>query len=119
MMTAAEVILFTLVAAALAASSQYFFKKALPRFRLNVKEVVSLIKDRMIIIGILIYLAALGFYLVALHSGALSFVYPTFASSFIFIMLISKYTLGERLGAKRIIGVLLIVVGIIVIAMTY
>ncbi|MGC8587155.1 MAG: EamA family transporter [Candidatus Micrarchaeia archaeon] len=119
MLNAAEVIGFTLIAAALAAYAQYFFKKALPRFKFNLKEIVALAKDRTIILGVLIYVVGLGFYLVALRSGALSFVYPTFASSFVFIMLISKYMLGEKLNSRRIAGVLLIVVGIIAIAMTY
>lgn len=54
-----------------------------------------------------------------MENGDLSFVYPTFASSFIFVILFSKFGVGERIGITRVAGVLLIVVGIAIIAMTF
>lgn len=109
----------TVVAALLAAFAQYFFKKSLPSFRFNAREIISLLRRRMVLLGLLIYFVGLGIYLVALYHGQLSFVYPVFASAFVFTLLISRYMLGEKIGTARALGVVLVVVGIAVIAFTY
>lgn len=114
------IILITLVAAALVSVAQYKFKLGTRRkFKLNADGLMDLLLRRDIIIGVGIYGVSLVIYLVALAQGQLSFVYPTFASSFIFIMLISKYVFHEEFGWKRYMGMLLILVGILIISMTY
>ncbi len=118
-MEAIAIIGITLFAALLASIAQYFFKKAMPHFKFNAKEILALFKNKTILLGILIYFIGLGIYLIALYHGQLSFVYPTFASSFVFTLLISKYMLGEKVNAARAIGIVLIVIGIIAIAFTY
>lgn len=114
-----EVIGITVFAAFIVAIAQYIFKEHLHKFGGNIKEVVGVFKNRWIIIGLIIYMIGLPIYLFALDNGQLSFVYPTFASSFVFILLISKYALKEKVGKIRVLGVMLVVLGIAVIAMTY
>ncbi len=109
----------TVFAALLAAIAQYIFKRALPKFRFNAKEVLGLFRNRLILLGLLVYFADLAIYLVALYYGQLSFVYPTFASSFVFVLLFSKYMLNEKVGLARTLGVVMVVIGIISIAFTY
>ena len=109
----------TLVAAAIAAVSQYIMKNAVHKFTFNIKGWISLFKNKMLIVGIGIYLFSLIFYLAALSSGELSFVYPTFASTFIFVFLIAKFKLNESITIKRGAGLMLIIIGIILVALTY
>lgn len=119
MLSETSIIIVTLVAAMIAAVAQYLFKSAMPKFRFNLHDILGLLKNRSILLGLLIYLASLGLYLVALDSGQLSFVYPLFSSTFVFIMLISYLVFKERIGWGRWAGVLLIILGISLISLSY
>lgn len=114
-----EVIGITVFAAFIVAIAQYIFKENLHKFGGNIKEVIGVFKNKGIIIGIIIYFIGLPIYLFALANGQLSFVYPTFASSFVFILIISKYALHEEVSKIRILGVVFVILGIVIIAMTY
>ncbi len=118
-MLEAYLIATTLSAAAIAAFAQYLFKKSVPRFRLDKYGILGLLANKGVWAGSLAYLASLAIYLKALGSGELSFVYPTFASTFVFVALISRFALKEKLGAKRIAGIALVLIGIAVVAFTY
>ena len=117
-MDAVLIILITFIAAFFAALAQYFFKGALPKFSFNMKEMLSLFRNKGIVTGIIVYFIGLGFYLYALRSGELSFVYPVFSIIFVFVALIGMIKFKERLGIKRIAGLALIIIGIVVIALT-
>ncbi len=93
MATEIYLIITTLFAAAIAALAQYLFKRSVPRFRLGLEGVRALLTEKGIWAGGLAYLASLAIYLKALGSGELSFVYPTFASTFVFVALISHFAL--------------------------
>lgn len=112
-------IVTTLAAAAIAAFAQYIFKKSVPRFKFNKDGIMGLITNKGIWIGGITYLASLAIYLKALGSGELSFVYPTFASTFVFVALLSHFVLKEKLGPKRIAGIAMVLVGIAIVAFTY
>ncbi len=118
MLSTMEVVALTVLAAAVVAFAQYLFKKGVPKFSASIGGVMSLLGNRLVVAGALTYMAGLGVYLVALGSGQLSFVYPAFSSTFIFVILISHFKLNERIGYLRIGGVALIIIGIIVIALT-
>ncbi|MDE1768378.1 MAG: EamA family transporter [Candidatus Micrarchaeota archaeon] len=116
MLSSIEVILLTLVAAAIVAYAQYTFKRSIHKFRFDAHGVLSLLSNRTVMLGMLVYLVGLVFYLLALGSGQLSFVYPAFSSTFIFVMLISHYKLGEKVGYGRLAGILLIIAGIAMVS---
>ena len=68
--------------------------------------------------GLIGYAAALVLYIIALSGGQLSVVYPVFASSFIFVALISAAVLKEKITPVRAIGVLLVFIGISIVAIS-
>ncbi|MGC8629066.1 MAG: hypothetical protein ACP5T4_02550 [Candidatus Micrarchaeia archaeon] len=114
------VVIITLLAALMAAYAQYLFKRYLKKFGLRLKEAVASMLERHVIFGIFLYALSFALYIVALHGAPIvSFVYPIFATTFIFVFLIAKYRLGEPIGKLRTVGMLLIVVGIIAITFTY
>ncbi len=113
------ILLTTLLAAALAAYAQYLFKKNVPSFKLNIKEILNLSKNRYLVIGIILYALSLLIYLVALSSGELSFVYPIFSSTFIFVFILSAFVLKEKISRIRVAGLALIILGIIIVSLTY
>jgi uncharacterized membrane protein len=113
------IIAVIMVSAVLAAIAQYIFKRNLNAFKFNINGIWSLAKNRAIILGLIVYAVSLVVYLGALRYGDLSFVYPTFASVFIFVLLISKFKLNERISLHRALGVALVIVGIAIVAVTY
>ncbi len=115
----AEIIALTVFSSFLASFAQYLFKKNLPRFEASIRGLFSIIKNKFVVIGLLIYIVSLPIYLFALKNGALSFVYPTFATSFIFVLLFSKFGIGEKISLSRVIGIILVIFGISIIALTF
>lgn len=119
MVDTASIIAVTLVAAAIAASAQYLFKRSVAKFKMNLSGIWKVMTKRNMMIGLAMYLASLVFYLYALHEApVVSFVYPIFSSSLIFVLLISKYVLKERTSVRRIAGMMMIIAGIVVISFT-
>ncbi len=114
----ALVIAITTLSAFIVAVAQYIFKRSLGGFKFNTKGIFGVLSNKGVLLGIFIYFVSLGIYLTALSSGELSVVYPIFASSFIFVLIISAALLGEKINAFRITGVLLIVLGIALVAST-
>ncbi len=119
MLSELEIMLTTLAAALIAATAQYLFKKSVPKFELSPRGIKHLLSSAGIWIGGILYIGSLAVYLEALGSGELSFVYPTFASTFIFIALISYFLLKEEMGPKRVAGIALVFIGIALVALSY
>jgi multidrug transporter EmrE-like cation transporter len=119
MLSVALVILITLAAAVIAAAAQYIFKKSAKEFKLNIEGIINTFKRRSTLLGLTMYLISLIVYLYALHETPIvSFVYPVFASSLIFVLLISMYALKERVNLHRVLGIILILLGIVIISFT-
>lgn len=119
MLSTVEVIAITLLSAVIAAWAQYVFKRNLWEFKFNFKGLMKVCTNRNMILGGTMYTVSLLIYLYALNSAPLiSFVYPTFASSFVFVLLVSKFALKERVNLHRVLGIALILIGIIVVAFT-
>ena len=112
------VIFITLVAAFIAALAQIIFKKNIKGEIKGAKGIIKLAKNRMVILGVCMYLMSLIVYLYALRDAPLSFVYPTFASTFIFVFILTAVIIKEKYSIYRIIGVLLIFIGIFIIGIS-
>lgn len=112
------VIFLTLVAAFITSYSQILFKRGLSRKLNSVMDIIATLKNRTIILGLLGYVVSFSLYLYALSGSQLSIVFPIFASSFIFVTLMSWALLKEKISAVRAVGILLIFVGILMVAYT-
>ncbi len=109
------VILITLVAALIASLAQLLFKRGLTKKLGSISDFIALLRNRNIMVGIVGYFASLAIYLYALGNGPLSFVYPIFASTFIFVFLVSTFMLHEKFSVRRASGVLLVFLGILIV----
>ncbi len=112
------VIFITLVAALMASAAQVMYKKGLTTKLRKMSDFVKLLKNKLVVGGLILYIIALLVYLYALSSTALSVAYPIFASTFIFITIISVFMLGEKITLKRALGTILIFIGIFIIALS-
>lgn len=110
------VIFITLVAALIASFSQLYYKKGLKMKINNLADGIDALKNRNIQLGVLGYIVSLVIYLYALSNAQLSVVYPIFASTFIFVAVLSAVLLKESLSRTRILGVLLVFLGVVIIA---
>jgi drug/metabolite transporter (DMT)-like permease len=112
------VILITLVAALIASFSQILYKKNIGKRIESTRDMINVFMKKNVLLGLFGYAISLVIYLFALSKSQLSIVYPTFASTFIFVTLLSGFVLKEKIGAKRIIGMALIFIGISIIAIS-
>ena len=112
-------VLTVLLAAFLAAMAQYIFKRGMPRFDMSMRGFMALIGSRQVLLGLMVYAAGLVIYLYALSTSELSFVYPTFASVFVFVLILSKFMLKEQVTLPRALGVAIVIIGIVLVALTY
>ncbi len=112
------VILITLVAALIASFSQTLYKKSMTKKIEGAREMLRTFIRKPILIGFAGYAFSLVIYLYALAKAPLSIVYPIFASTFIFVTILSVFVLKEKINSKRIAGMVLIFFGIVIIALT-
>jgi drug/metabolite transporter (DMT)-like permease len=112
------VIVITLIAALITSFSQLLFKKGIKKKLNSLKDMFGLIRNWRVVLGVVGYVAGLAVYLLALSRAPLSLVYPIFASTFIFVAVISFLVLKEKASALRIAGVLVIFFGIFLVSLT-
>ncbi|HUC39012.1 MAG TPA: EamA family transporter [Candidatus Acidoferrum sp.] len=112
------IIFITLIAALIASFSQTLYKRGMTKRLDSIKEIVFMFKKKPILVGFFGYLVSLAVYLFALSKAPLSVVYPTFASTFIFITILSAVVLKEKINTIRIAGMAVIFIGIVVVALS-
>jgi len=66
-------------------------------------------------VGIALYAISTIFWLSALSKKPLSYVYPFTAASYVLVLILSYFVLGEHFGLQRIIGVGIVVAGLYII----
>jgi drug/metabolite transporter (DMT)-like permease len=109
--------LLTLIAALVSSFAQMMFKRSVKKVD-NLWHLIGLLKNKGVLIGLAGYFAGFLLYIAALSGGQLSIVYPIFASSFIFVTLISATLLKEKITLIRAVGVLLVFIGISIVAIS-
>lgn len=112
------VIFITLIAALIASFAQILFKNSMVSTLSGIRSILRLFLKKKVILGFMGYIISLVIYLYALKAAPLSVVYPTFASSFIFITLLSAIFLKERINKTRLAGIVLVFIGIVIIGIS-
>jgi drug/metabolite transporter (DMT)-like permease len=80
------------------------------------RAAILFLRNYYILGGVVLYGIGFFLWLAALTKFELSYAYPIMASVYIFILLLSWLLLGEHISAVRIIGTLVIAVGIAIVA---
>ena len=68
--------------------------------------------------GFVAYGASMVLWLFALSRVELSFAFPFVSLSYVGIILVARFALGERIDRRRVLGSILIVTGVIVVSLT-
>jgi len=95
------------------AVGQIEFKRGAGLFDLTFNGMIT---NYHIITGLCLYACATVLYLVALKEGELSLLYPIIATSYIWVLLFSKYFFDEPVNMINAFGVCIIIVGITLIS---
>ena len=103
-----------MIAAILGAFGQYFYKTGAESAS---KTIISWITNYRIILGILCYVTIMFLFFLAFRiGGPLTVLYPIYATTFIWSLLIGVFMLGEKVNIFNIFGIGLIILGIYLIA---
>ena len=75
----------------------------------------GLLKDKVFLFGFSLYALSSVFYIFALKFGDLSLVYPLVSLAYIWIIILSKILLDEKINKYKIAGTSFIILGVILI----
>lgn len=81
----------------------------------NAKTIIGIITDKYIIAGLMFYGFALIFWLGAMSTLEISFMYPMLSLGYVIVAVMAFIFLGENIALARWAGIALIVVGSILI----
>jgi uncharacterized membrane protein len=112
------IIFITLIASLLASFSQILFKTGMTKKLKSLSDIIHQLENRRVLLGFIGYASSLVVYLYALSNSQLSIVYPTFASTFIFVALLSAVFLKEKISMLRAMGIAVVFLGIAMVALT-
>ncbi|MBW2995473.1 hypothetical protein KY312_03895 [Candidatus Woesearchaeota archaeon] len=96
------------------AIGQYFFKKASATISFNI---LNFIKNKYVYFGIGIYSIGTVIWLLILPYGDLSVIYPFVAIVYIWVALVSKKFLNEKMNIWKWLGILSIVLGVALVGL--
>ena len=108
-MTEIWAIAVVLSAAVLGAIGQLNFKLGSDSMKFKIYEII---KNKYLIIGVLLYGISTVMFIVSLKGGELSVLYPLIATSYIWATILAKKVLNENINIYKSSGVLLIIVGV-------
>jgi multidrug transporter EmrE-like cation transporter len=82
---------------------------------LNLKLLFSILENKYIILGIILYGFALILWLAAMSTLDVSFMYPLLSLAYVVVAIFAVVFLGEVITASRWLGIVLVIVGSILI----
>lgn len=118
-----KVKILLLLSVLLAGSGQVLFKKGMSKFKDVafpgdvtgiIKLVFNIVFSPIVFSGLMLYGLSTLLWLFSLSKTQLNYAYPFTALTFILVMLASYFIFSEVLPVNRIIGVVIIVVGVLV-----
>ena len=114
-----KILLAVLLSAVFTSTGQVFFKTAsnqVPKpqskkFRSYFQYIQSILASRLIWCGFFSMSAGLILWLAAIAQGDLSLVYPLGSLYYIFVLILARAFLGEKIDAMKIFGTAFILIG--------
>ena len=82
-----------------------------------IKNILDILKNKELIWGIIFYALSTLLFIPALKGGELSVLYPFVALAYVWVAILSKWMLKEKVTAMKWIGVILILVGVSLIGL--
>ncbi|WP_242831016.1 EamA family transporter [Desulfosporosinus meridiei] len=109
-------VLLTIVNSVLMVSGQTLWKLGASGKEIHsLGQLLRLFLSPYVISGLMVYAVASVLWIYILNKGELSYVYPIQSTAFIFALLIGTTIFKEQLTASKVIGVIVICLGVIII----
>lgn len=109
MQTPITSIIMVLCACLVGSFGPILLKKATKKLKLNIKSVIT---NRELIFGVLLYGVATIIFIPALKHGELSVLYPFVATTYVWVCLFSMKFLKERMNVWKWLGIISIIIGV-------
>jgi len=103
-----------IVAVLMGAAGPILIKKGAHDFSFNPRK---LLKNKNLILGILIYVISSFVYIAALRGGELSVLAPIISLSYVAVSILSIRLLNERMGPLKWSGIVFIIIGVSLIGL--
>lgn len=110
----AWVIALVVLCSVLGAVAQVLLKRGSDNFELNIKHLIT---NYCLLLGVVLYGLAFVLYLFALRFGNVTQLYPIISLSYVWVMLLAWQWLDESINIFKIIGSLIIIVGVWLVVM--
>lgn len=108
-----------ITAVSLAALGQVFWKLGMKSIGLidkyDLSTIIGIFKNVQVDIGVLLYATSTVFWLIALSKKDLSYVYPFIAGTYIIVLALSYFLIGEKFGLYRLAGACVVLLGLLLI----
>jgi drug/metabolite transporter (DMT)-like permease len=117
-----SVLILILISVTLGVFGQISLKKGMNSVgRMELKDLItskifSLVREKFVILGVILYVSATFIWLVILSQEEVSFAYPLIAMGYIFVAILGKILFNENLTFFRMLGIILIVIGVYLIS---
>jgi uncharacterized membrane protein len=82
---------------------------------LNLASLSAALLNPLVLPGFIMYGLSTIFWLIALSKKDLSYVYPFISLTYILVLLLSNLLLKESIGVNKVIGTLIIIIGLMII----
>lgn len=92
-----------------------YFKRGAVKLHRDVKSIVT---NRELFVGVLIYGVSTVFYVLGVRGGELSVLFPLVSTGYVWVCILSVKYLGEKMNALKWAGICLIVLGVSVIGLS-
>ena len=113
------IILELIIAVAFASLGQIFWKLGMrdfgPILKYDISIILKIFTNQLVDVGILFYAIGTIFWLIALSKKDLGYVYPFIAGTYIIVLLLSYFIIGEKFGLTRFIGACIVLFGLLII----
>lgn len=83
---------------------------------INLTTLSTVLLNPYVLLGFVMYALSTIFWLIALSKKELSFVYPFISLTYIIVLVLSSLVLKESMGFSKLVGTLIIIIGLIIIA---
>ena len=103
-----------LSSAVLTSIAQVFYKLAAQR--LVYSDIITYLTNYPLIIALILFGVGGVLLVHSFKGGDVTVLYPLFATSYVFVMLLSRYLFGELITSHKWVGVAIIILGITVIS---
>jgi len=112
------ILIYILLSVGLNSVAQIVWKKGAKLGKINLKGIIKMMLKPKIILGLTIYAASALIWILVLSNTEVSYAFPFIALGYVGTTILSYMILNEKVNKKRIIGITIIIIGVILVGLS-